>query len=437
MRNTAAPVAPAAVRRVRTRQRIRDFGRRLVYHVGGLPIALRASLDGTVSTSEAVIRRAYARRYWRPRSGGDALALALALALWPLVWAAIAAMFLRRNGAIIRQRTGRPVFRQLTDQLRLYFSSGVLPPWYYIFELHSDPTPERARSYIYRWESKGGVIPLLKEGPRAPLSELGDKAEFAELCARHQVRTAAVLGVLKEGRFDRLGDLDRNLFVKPLSGRGGKGAERWDYAAGTYRDPTGNEMDRERLIEHLKQRSVAVPLIVQERLVNHPALDALNNSALSTVRVVTFLDEAGEPEVVGAAMRMAMGSNKVVDNMHSGGVVAAADLNNGTLGPASNLGANARLGWIERHPDSGAPITGSRVPMWPEVREFAVRCHRAFADRVLIGWDIAVTADGPVLVEGNGAPDFDILQRSQRRGAMDTRLGELLAFHLSKLPPSD
>jgi len=149
--------------------------------------------------------------------------------------------------------------------------------------------------------------------------------------------------------------------------------------------------------------------------------------------VLTCLNEQGEPEVVGAAMRMAIGVNHVVDNLHTGGIATAVDLDTGALGPASNLGADARLGWMDRHPVSGAQITGTRLPLWNEVREFALRAHRAFADRVLVGWDIAVTPNGPVLVEGNGCPDLDIMQRFVRGGLMAARLGALLAFHVSQL----
>ena len=132
-------------------------------------------------------------------------------------------------------------------------------------------------------------------------------------------------------------------------------------------------------------------------------------------------------------MRMAIGDNRTVDNLHAGGIAAAVDLDGGTLGPASNLGADSRLGWLDRHPDTGAAITGMQLPRWDEVRAFALRSHRAFADRILVGWDIAITPDGPVLVEGNGAPDLDIMQRFVRHGLMAARFGGQLAFHLNQL----
>jgi hypothetical protein len=277
---------------------------------------------------------------------------------------------------------------------------------------------------------------MLKEGD-APRSELTDKVQFAAHCAVHNIPTAKVLAVVRNG-IELLApshDLETDLFIKPVSGKGGKGAQRWDFVAGAYQSPRGERLTTDALCERLRKRSFKRPLLVQRRLQNHAALARLNNGALSTVRVLTCLDEHGEPEIIGAAMRMAIGSNRAVDNLHAGGIAAAVDVNTGVLGLASNLGADARLGWIDRHPDTGATIAGAQLPMWGEVRAFAIRAHRAFADRVIVGWDIAITPDGPVLVEGNGAPDLDIMQRFVRHGLMAARLGALLAFHLSRLQP--
>ncbi len=432
-----APIGRTRRIRVPARQRVKDFGRGVTYHIAGLPVAVSNRFTRRGRASERVIRRAYARRYWSPRGWSEGAQLALALVAWPFALVGLQIAFTLQNGAQVARRFGRPIHRQLVDQLRLYLSAGVLPPWYYIFELHRSPARSNARDYFYRWESKGGVLRLLNEGDRTPSSELFDKAVFAEQCRLRQIRTVPVLALFLDGQAEVRADpreLETDLFVKPIAGRGGKGAERWDLGGpGVYCSPDGERLTRDGLFARLAEKSLTVPLLAQERLRNHPRIEPLNNGALSTVRVLTCLNEEGEPEIVGAAMRMAIGSNNVVDNLHAGGIAAAVDLETGTLGPASNLGADCRLGWMDRHPVSGAQIQGTQLPMWDEVRDFAIRTHRAFSDRVLVGWDIAIAPDGPILVEGNGAPDLDIMQRFVRHGVMAARLGVLLAFHVSQL----
>src|SRR5262245_56080526 len=119
---------------VPARQRLKDFGRGLTYQIAGLPIAVRSSVGRRGTAPDARLRRAYARRYWRPRGWTERSQLALALIAWPFVLVVLQISFVLRNGGEVARRFGRPIQRQIVDQLRLYLSAGVLPPWYYIFE---------------------------------------------------------------------------------------------------------------------------------------------------------------------------------------------------------------------------------------------------------------------------------------------------------------
>jgi hypothetical protein len=365
--------------------------------------------------------------------------LVLALLLWPIALLLLASWFVWRNGAIVASRSRRAIHRQFFDQIRLYFAAGVLPPWYYIYELFDRPRKRHARGFIYRCECKSGVIAILKER-RPPESIVSDKVAFAERCHRHAIPTIAVLGVARSGCVTMTRRARRakgDWFVKPVDGKGGKGIERWDQVGrGRFRGSEGQILPRSALLKTLAERSLHTPLFIQPRVENHPALAALANDALTTVRALTCLDERRRPEFLGAVLRMAIGDNHVVDNLHAGGIAAGIDLETGTLGPASNLGMAAELGWLARHPNSGAQISGIRLPFWNEFAAFVIKAHEAFADRILIGWDIAITPTGLVVVEANGAPDLDIMQRPFRRGLMRERLGQLLAFHLQVDWPS-
>jgi hypothetical protein len=165
---------------------------------------------------------------------------------------------------------------------------------------------------------------------------------------------------------------------------------------------------------------------------NHHALRDLSNGALSTVRILTALDEEEKPEIIGAVLKMAVCNNVTTDNVHAGAIAAPIDIGNGRLGQATYSGFDPRKGWIDRHPESGAVITGRVLPMWDELCDLALKAHSAFGDWMIVGWDIAILEDGPTLVEGNCGADLDLVQRPLRTAFGSSRLGELIAFHLDR-----
>lgn len=405
---------------------IAERGERLIYRIGGLPVAFSAAVLGR---SREETDPAFAAHYWRPQDFGEWIELIAALALWPIALAGGALWYTTRNGAIIRRRTGRSVRAQLSDQLRLYFSAGVVAPWYYLFSLHDGPTRERARSFFQRFETKPFFFKLLKKHKGSPLN---DKVLFARHCEAHGVHCVETLMALQGNA--PTGQLpDRDLFVKPSKSRGGRGAERWDRVEpGVFCGPGGERLTSSELLDRLVGRARRTPLIVQPRMNPHPAVARLTAGALPTARIVTCLNERGEPEVMISVFRMSIGANRTVDNMHAGGIAAAPDIASGRLSRASDLGTDARLGWLSAHPDTGEAIEGGVVPCWEEAKNLAIRAHHAFSDRVVVGWDIAILKDGPILVEGNGNPDMDIIQRFMPVGVRRHRFGDLVAWHVKQ-----
>jgi hypothetical protein len=414
------------------RRQVQNQVTKLIYRVAGLPIAVRALRHPPRHSPGKLVRSAYKARYWAPHSPGDLFDLLLGLILSPIILVGTMAWFTVRNGGTIRDRTNRSILAQLADQIWLYVKAGVLPPWYYIYELHRHPVKREARSFIQRCECKNGIPSLLKN-MKPPASQLNDKVMFARWCKVHRIPTVPVLAVVHDEGVEGLRSLDElavDLFVKPVTGKGGRGVQRWDHLGhGRHRSSDGREFDTIGMLFSIAASSRARRLI-QPRLRNHPDLLPLNNDALATIRALTCLNESGAPELLGAVLRMAIGANHLVDNLHAGGIAAAVDLESGRLGHASNLGMDCSLGWLDRHPTSGARIQGVRMPYWEQFQAFTERAHRAFSDRILVGWDIAVTPEGLILVEGNGAPDLDIMQRAYRRGWMAGRLGELLGHHV-------
>ena len=400
--------------------------------------------DGSPST---FIHRCFSRQGWRESSLQGRLELCAGVLAWPLVMPAVIGFFTWHNGAWVKQKTGKGLLRQIAEQFMLAATHSLLPPWYYIFELYEDGKRRRAGEYLNRFETKRWVYPFLREhngGLPVPAQRstlyLSDKALFADRCGAHGLPAVPALLVCEHGRIVRgdgvLPEVD--LFVKLLRGTGGRGAERWEYQGdGTYRDQRGTICRGAALIEHLKALSLEKQqgCAVLPRLRNHPEIADLSNGALATVRAVTCRNERDEFEVTNASFRMAQGRSSVVDNFHAGGIVAKVDLRTGQLGPATDgaMALGPGRGWCDRHPDTGGQITGRRLPYWPETLELARRAHgEAFADHVVIGWDIAIVDGGPRLIEGNKGPDLDLVQKSHREPLGNARLGELLAFHLRR-----
>jgi hypothetical protein len=402
---------------------------RLIYKISGLPIAVQAWFSVSDGDPASVIREAFAWRYWHPDSFSEWTDLVASLILWPAVLVLATLWFTARNGPTIRRREHKSLHSQAGEQFRQYFANGILAPWYYIFSLHRDGA-RRAPSFLQRCETTRNLYPLLRSKNPSPLN---DKKKFVDRCVEHKVHCVHCLLYL-DGTADSepgasLPNCD--LFVKPATGRGGKGAQRWDRTArGTYSTDGVHEFSQPDLVRRLNIMARQKPLIVQPRIMPHPALADLTSGALPTIRMMTCLNEEMEPEVVAASFRMSIGGNRTVDNFHAGGIACSIELETGELGLASNLGMDAGLGWLVRHPTTHARIEGRRLPLWGEAKALAIEAHRSFSDRVVIGWDIAVAVDGPIVVEGNSSPDVDLIQRFMDVGLCQHRLGELFGYHL-------
>jgi hypothetical protein len=170
---------------------------------------------------------------------------------------------------------------------------------------------------------------------------------------------------------------------------------------------------------------------VQPLLRNHPALGDLTGESLITFRVFTCIDAADRPIVTHAMLR-SIGKLEP-DWPTSEEFAAPIDLATGRLGRMcsdTHFGPDDRT---DHHPMTGAPVAGRIVPHWPAIHALARAAHRVFADRLLIGWDIALTPEGPVLIEGNSYPDTEFLQRVHDQPIGASPLGPLLAHHFERL----
>lgn len=119
------------------------------------------------------------------------------------------------------------------------------------------------------------------------------------------------------------------------------------------------------LIEHLGACSRSGPYILQERLINHPAIAALGPNALCTARIVTCREANGSPEHLVSIFRMPSATlTAPADNFDAGGFASPVDHTTGTLANAVRKDLrNAAVDCLE-YPDSRRPFASFRLPHW-------------------------------------------------------------------------
>jgi hypothetical protein len=274
--------------------------------------------------------------------------------------------------------------------------------------------------YIRRFED-AALNKILNPAGWTTTCALADKALFYARCRAAELPHPETIAEIVDGKITVAADpAGRELVAKPADGEGGEGVRM----IGSFTDGADLEARLPVMLGAARGK-----IIVQPRIATHPSLIYLALNALPTVRIVTMLDEAGEPEVVSATARFASVPGALVDNMKAGGLLAAVDLESGALGLACKGYGG---GDHEVHPVTGAVIKDRLLPGWDAAKALAVEAHRTgFPEYVVIGWDIALTPDGALLIEGNGKPGVLMPQRAARQGLAQGRYGTLLAHNLA------
>ena len=94
------------------------------------------------------------------------------------------------------------------------------------------------------------------------------------------------------------------------------------------------------------------------------------------------------------------------DHGRTGNLHASIDLKTGML-----IGANTRtmdgsgLKTVPMHPVTGKLFEGFQMPLWKEACQLATETAYNFLPLRIVGWDIAISPNGPCLIEGNAWAD--------------------------------
>lgn len=290
----------------------------------------------------------------------------------------------------IHKKTGRSRIWLLRDMVRCASRYGAGYMDYDLYEMY-DLTHEQRDTYLTRGRNNALI---LKYNDKEKFHIFDNKDEFYanfDDCLRRQW---LLVKQWKEPEIRAFLEKNPIFIAKPIDGSCGRGVERVDQSKFS---------DTEAVLKYLKE--LGDNYIIEELIRQHPAVSSVYPEAINTVRVVSIYKD-GVSHIICAYFRIG-NDGKHVDNFNSGGMVAPVDEATGVV-RAPAIDKTKKLYAV--HPYTGKAIEGFQFPDWEEALELVRKAAARIEGMAYIGWDVAFTDKGPVIVEGNNFPGHDIYQ---------------------------
>lgn len=201
-------------------------------------------------------------------------------------------------------------------------------------------------------------------------------------------------------------NLPERFVIKSSHGRCAQGIEVFTRSPnGTYRGQS-YQHTIEMIYEKVVNEKAFGKCIFQSYLTCHPAIVNLTgSSAVQTVRLLTAKNPLGEVSPYCAFLKVVGQPDALVDNFkggRGGNMMASINLDTGCIQDATGFNRdNFTHTQAVVHPVSQKTLVGFQIPSWNKVLEVSMALHTKLSGVRVVGWDIALTPDGPVILEGN------------------------------------
>ena len=278
----------------------------------------------------------------------------------------------------VSKKTGKIRFFVLLDMIHcaLVYGSGYMD--YFEFEFYLLNKSERA-TYITS-NVNNNIIKKYNDPKYNYIFD--DKAVFNDTFKSFLKRDYINLEHLMYDDFVKFVKNKKKIVVKPLNECGGKGVQIISI---------DKKSDLEKIFNSLIRNK---QFLVEDYINQCKQMSSLYNKSVNTLRILTFYKNK---KVYILKSILKIGNGGSVDNFSSGGMYTFVDENGKVYVPAIDEEGNV----FEVHPISKKKIVGFEIPKYKEVVDFVKELGLVVPKVRYVGWDIAITDDGPVVVEGN------------------------------------
>lgn len=227
---------------------------------------------------------------------------------------------------------------------------------------------------------------------------LDNKIEFNYRFERYLNREWLDLRKASNNEFEEFAKAHKIMMVKPIDDCGGNGVEKIEIKKDT---------NCKELYDKLKQNG---QVLVEEFVIQHKDMNKLYSGSVNTLRMFTIYTDRGH--YLQGVLKFGNGGN--VDNFSSGGMYTFVNEKGEVIAPAIDKNDDV----YNEHPISKEKIVGFKVPMFDKAKELVCKAAGEVPEVAYIGWDVAITEDGPVLIEGNCYPGVFQLRPSFSKDKM-------------------
>jgi hypothetical protein len=211
--------------------------------------------------------------------------------------------------------------------------------------------------------------------------------------------------------FVRLGDF--NGILKRTYGGRGVGIYPIEIKKGVLR-PCQEYSDAGQLFAWLRSSRYSFSWIIQPKLrPHHDLLSLMPGPGIGTIRINSFRNISGQVKLKWPILKLPA-PGRITDNWTAGTrgtVIVAVDIETGILKQAAGrIRKEFPVERFDSHPFSKEQIVGRQLPNWDVLCRLVKKAATAFKELPVLGWDVAITPDGPLFIEANWDFGLDMVQ---------------------------
>ena len=213
----------------------------------------------------------------------------------------------------------------------------------------------------------------------------------------------------------------QDFVIKPANGSGGNGiiviVKQGD---GGWYSVGGNFYGIEDIKKHISDIIFGVfshdmqdAAIIEQRIIQHQDMNKICDLGLADVRVILFNHQ---PTLAMSRIPTSESDGKA--NLHQGAIGLGINIESGKTQHAIKAGEV-----ITHHPDSQQALLDITIPYWSDAMALAIKSAETVPLKYL-GVDIAISENGPVMIEINARPGIEIQNANDT--AMRQQLDQIL-----------